>query len=276
MCRHATGGSRSDWQRRMSQCRRSRVRRTQRTFSFRQQAERPRISQKNVGNSKSRDHSSQKENLGWRVWTDNQTVSQSLCVRTQQSTVSPDHAKLCVTCGKPAVMSRATTGEFTGLWLCRTCQSHWKVHGVNAGDQSANVDESDTIENGPWIKVKARPRTKMAFIQTGDSCRMNTTSSNSISQRNSLKTGVRQGGLQLRWWVAQQRFNVVARILVLEARGRNPRRGDEIPPNVCRKAKTWIPSPFVPKDSVVFSRPGLCFPLCLCFAFSFVHGCCKS
>ena len=25
--------------------------------------------------------------------------------------------------------------------------------------------------------------------------------------------------------------------------------------NVCRKAKTWIPSPFVPKDSVVFSRP---------------------
>ena len=25
--------------------------------------------------------------------------------------------------------------------------------------------------------------------------------------------------------------------------------------NVSRKAKTWIPSPFVPKDSVVFSRP---------------------
>ena len=65
---------------------------------------------------------------------------------------------------------------------------------MNAGDESANVDESDTIDNGPWIKVNAK-----SFIQTSDSCRMNTISSSSVSERNSSKTGVRQGGLQLRW-----------------------------------------------------------------------------
>ena len=114
---------------------------------------------------------------------DRKTDSQPALVRerTQQSTGSPDQSQSCVTCDEPANMSRTSTGELEGLWLCRNCRSHWKAHGVNAGDESADVDESDTFNNGLWIEVKAKSRTKNAFIQTSGICRMNTTSSDSVS-----------------------------------------------------------------------------------------------
>ena len=37
--------------------------------------------------------------------------------------------------------------------------------------------------------------------------------------------------------------------------------------NICRKAKTWIPTPFVPKDSVGFSRCLVFFRFCFCYVF---------
>ena len=67
------------------------------------------------------------------------------------------------------------------------------------GDESANVEGSDTIDNDPLIEVKAKNRTKKVFIQTSRVYRISTTSSDLVPQRSSSKTGVRQGGLQLKW-----------------------------------------------------------------------------
>ena len=143
MCRHATCGSRREWQQRMSQCRRSKG--TQNPADiFTKAASRETVEKhrKMLGLRQVEAHSSQKE-----------LRLESL---DRKSDIQPE--------------------------------LHWNAHGVNAGDESANVDESDTVDKSPWTEVKAKSRTKEAFIQT--SCK-------SVSQRNSSKMGIRQAGQQL-------------------------------------------------------------------------------
>ena len=124
-------------------------------------------------------HSSQK---GLRLESlDRKSNNQSVlaCERTQPS-VSADQSQLCDTCDIPADTSRTIIDEITGFWLRRKGQSRWNANGMSTGDESANVEGSDTIDNDPWIEVKAKSRTKKVFIQTSRVCRMNTTSSDSV------------------------------------------------------------------------------------------------